>query len=532
MASNQATEVRLLHVPYGKDGKHTWFYNTKEEQMNDVLYSTKHVFRDCSYQRKEKYFAVSKGFDEIQDCNYLVYRNDTSSRYYFAFITRMEYKSDSVTWVYFEIDAMQTYLNEYTVHPSFVEREHVHDDTIGTNTVPEGLEMGEYIPKYAENVEELADLWTVLGVTADPEGNEVSNVYNGLYSGVGYVAFPGAKGAENLIKQYASSTKVTTEAITSMFMYPSIFIDSLYKNTMDENPEQTFSNCAVIGSTSPKTLEFSMSRRSAYDYSKLYTPKNNKLKTYPYIYLLVSNNNGASAIYEFEHFLTSGGEAELITFKIDACICPGGSVRMVPKAYKGLQPNNEEGLNLGKFAIGNWASDEYTNWLTQNGVNIGINMITGIGQIVGGVALTAGTGGVGAAVGGGSIVGGVSTITNQLSQIHQMSMTPPQAHGNINCGDVVTATKQNTFTFYTMTIKPEYMRIIDDYFQMFGYKVNKVKVPYKNHRARWWYTKTIDVNITGNIPEEDLQKIKDCYNSGITFWKSNFGDYDTVNEII
>jgi hypothetical protein len=68
---------------------------------------------------------------------------------------------------------------------------------------------------------------------------------------------------------------------------------------------------------------------------------------------------------------------------------------------------------------------------------------------------------------------------------------------------------------------------------MFGYKVNRVKVPNKAHRGRYWFTKTIDVNIDGAIPMEDMQKIKDCYNRGITFWRNEtvYQNYSAPNEI-
>jgi len=84
-----------------------------------------------------------------------------------------------------------------------------------------------------------------------------------------------------------------------------------------------------------------------------------------------------------------------------------------------------------------------------------------------------------------------------------------------------------------MTIKEEYAKIIDDYFSMFGYKINRVKVPNKAHRSRWWYTKTLNVNIDGAIPNKDMQKIKDCYNKGITFWRnpSEIQNYSLSNGI-
>jgi hypothetical protein len=69
---------------------------------------------------------------------------------------------------------------------------------------------------------------------------------------------------------------------------------------------------------------------------------------------------------------------------------------------------------------------------------------------------------------------------------------------------------------------------------MYGYKVNIVKTPNKAHRSRYWYTKTIDVNIDGAIPNMDMQKIKDCYNRGITFWRNDkeIQDYSLSNTIV
>jgi hypothetical protein len=85
-----------------------------------------------------------------------------------------------------------------------------------------------------------------------------------------------------------------------------------------------------------------------------------------------------------------------------------------------------------------------------------------------------------------------------------------------------------------MSIKAEYARIIDDWFDAFGYQVNRLKVPNKNHRQNWWYTKTINANIIGNVPNDDMNKIKGAYNNGITFWRnpSNFLNYSVSNGII
>ena len=82
--------------------------------------------------------------------------------------------------------------------------------------------------------------------------------------------------------------------------------------------------------------------------------------------------------------------------------------------------------------------------------------------------------------------------------------------------------------------KEEYARIIDDFFDMYGYKTCRVKTPNSNHRENWWYTKTVNANITGNVPNDAMNKIKQAYNDGLTFWKNpaNFLNYSVSNGII
>lgn len=518
----QMTEVRLLAVPLGKDYKHTIYFANRVRQQEYFQAQTKHMISEASYQRKEGFIRFPKYCEEIKDCNYIMYHNTSVAgvpgRTYYAFITDIVYKSDEVSWIYFEIDVLQTYMFDYTIKPSFVEREHCADDTPGKHTIPENLETGEFIVQHSDQVTELADAGVVIATTeywddhADKWIKSTGGRFDGIFSGLNYHIFNHGEMSEayDFIEKHSEDGK--SDAITSMFMYPEALV------TQGENTD------LVMKTEKPHSIAKTFTKGAFTDY----TPNNNKLYAYPYHYLLVSNNNGGSAVYQFENFMDG-----VTDFKIYGCITPGGSIRLVPLNYKNQEENLEEGLNLGKYPICNWASDEYTNWLTQNSVNIALNMASGVGQIIGGIAMGVGTGGVGSGIGGGVVAGGVSTIAGQLAQIHQMSFTPPQSRGNINCGDVVTATNKNTFYFYQMRIKEEYMRIIDEFFDMFGYKTSRVKVPEKNHRENYWYTKTIDVNISGNgISQSDLDKIKECYNQGVTFWRNagDVGNYELSNK--
>ena len=130
------------------------------------------------------------------------------------------------------------------------------------------------------------------------------------------------------------------------------------------------------------------------------------------------------------------------------------------------------------------------------------------------------------------IAGGLSQVAGSVGEVYTHSKQPPQAEGNINNGDVNFSAGYLNFSAYPMSIKREYAQIIDGYFDMYGYKVNRVCTPDKNHRKNYWYTKCIDVNIVGAIPMDDLQAIRNCYNNGITFWKNpaNIMIYSVDNE--
>jgi hypothetical protein len=83
------------------------------------------------------------------------------------------------------------------------------------------------------------------------------------------------------------------------------------------------------------------------------------------------------------------------------------------------------------------------------------------------------------------------------------------------------------------TIKSRYAKQIDDFFTMFGYKVNELKVPNITGRPYWNFVQTIDCNIDGSIPADDLDVIKNMFNKGVTFWHNgaNMGNYSLDNTI-
>lgn len=545
------TKVYLMNTLLEKDYVHTMYFADEAAQR---AYFQKRIlsamtFTDFSYQRKDQVIRIPKHIDSLYAAkvNYCMYQNtEYSNKWFYAFITDMKYIDDGRTDVYIKTDCMQTWMFDITVKHSFVEREHAKTDSAGANLIDEGLEIGQYICNKHTKANYSNQNYVVVGYTESPSGIAATpGHFTGIWSGLEYSAFDAtdntSDGEMGQLRDFIKAFNAgKIEALQIMFMAPQRIVQrvtngpevnysnkphQLYINEINV-PEAGFGE--VIEST---TLNFTTGKIDGY------TPRNKKLLSFPFRYLLATNNNGVSVVYKYELFYQKTDSALAYInpkFLIEGVLVPGCSIRLTPLDYNGATRNDEEGINMGKYPTLNWTSDAYTNWLTQNAVNIGLQAAAGVGQIVAGAAMSIGTAGIGAAVGVTQIVGGVSTIAGTLAQVHQQSFTPDQSKGNLNAGDVITASGQNDFHFYDMTIKEQYAKLIDEYFDMFGYKCHRVKIPEKNHRQSYWYTKTIDANIIGGIPQDDLQTIKDCYNRGITFWKNEeyYRNYSAPNAIV
>jgi hypothetical protein len=56
---------------------------------------------------------------------------------------------------------------------------------------------------------------------------------------------------------------------------------------------------------------------------------------------------------------------------------------------------------------------------------------------------------------------------------------------------------------------------------MFGYKVNKVKLPQFKSRQKWNYLKTVNCSVFGELPHEDAEELNQIFNNGLTVWHSD-----------
>lgn len=105
-----------------------------------------------------------------------------------------------------------------------------------------------------------------------------------------------------------------------------------------------------------------------------------------------------------------------------------------------------------------------------------------------------------------------------------------------NTGDVNYSAKNNTFNFYNYHCKPEYMKIIDDYFTRFGYKINNLELPNIVGRRNWNYLEIGQSESVGygSVPSSYMEEINNACRKGVTIWHNhdNIGNYNLDNSII
>ena len=530
--------VKLCQGVLENDYKNTLDFANLEEQSAYFESLVKKSYTDYYYMKKDGTITVGENIDNIINCNYLFYKNNGfTTKTYYCFITGMEYISENSTRITFITDVYQTWLFDFSFKPSFIEREHTNDDAIGKNTVPENLELGENLivesPTNINNYD--SGTYLCMGVTemideVDLSENDRNKTYNGIYSGLYYMIFTTPDFATNMIEIYNKKGK--TDAINCLFLVPKSFaIGETATAYVGTSEGISFSFLVPIQSSTYNTLVSNFTMNINTKLAENYTPVNKKLFTFPYNYAILSNNNGTDIPFRYEDFINNQ-----LNFKVVGSISQGCSIKCVPLNYKKISDNNTMnsfnfGINGGKFPICSWSSDVFTNWLVSNSVNIGINAITNFGKIGFGAGQFLG----GDLVGGiSSVASGLTGIANSVSQIYQNSLVPDQVKGNTNSGEITYSALKNVFTIFRFSIRSEYAKIIDNFFSMFGYKTNLVKMPNLTGRQNWNYVKTIDANIIGNIPQGDIELLKSIFNSGITIWHNptNFLDYTKTNNIV
>lgn len=572
----------------------------------------KYTVSKATYQRVGKgKLRVEILADNMYDCNYMSFQNTTyGTKWFYAFITNVEYVNDVTCEVTYQIDVMQTYLFDITVGECFVEREHVTDDTIGANTIAEPVDCPD-----CEVVDGLDLLFTNWHIAVNFVPSFINTIANAVYNYADQVA-------TNIDGKIAGET----DSIAKGFLYlvkdmNTIIRDTahgMFPNNLGEIHENQFTgmipyvtddyfDTSIVGNSNavcqdvqtqidlmnatggqvldvyqvpheflidpdtgkyyweqsqqeggnfyiPDSIFTPIEKFSYINSNEYYTPKNNKLYTSPYTYLKVINKQGGEMNLAYEKIQDRH-------FYFASCFQNGEVMCYMYNVKYGTQGTlSGESADLCRLPMSNFPTCNFnTNGLFSRLTNV----ISGLSKNLANnlayrptVTTTTGesaTKNVVKQKEGRRVLS--STITENTEQVNRESVTDrPQLQNYVDqlgelsnniIGDIGhnSSTPSSSvcdiahdnfgYSIKVMQITAEYAKIIDNFFERFGYAVKLNKVPNMDTRPHWNYVKTIDAYITGNCPEFAISQIISIFNNGITFWKtpSEVGDYSLDNHI-
>lgn len=522
---NPQSQVKLLNVDIEINNKNQYTFSSEEEQTD--FFMSKSVGKDFFNMTfvRDGMITVRGQVYDLYNANYMMFQNTGfSDKWFYAFITKIEYVSQNDSNIYYEIDPFQSWYFKLKYGQSFVIRKHVTDDSIGANTIDENLGFGDYIFYKCQPLDIYNDFYVIMAVSEVYKDDSTQwitapgGVFDGVYSGFRYYVLPNASDAINAFINSYSGGK--TEAIQFMYLIPK----KLLGGDIPIPPGTYLSDNA-------KGQKWSI----PYDFDDQttingYAPKNNKLFCYPYNVIELTDNCGKSAIYKPELFSSRGA-----AFSFISTVTGNPSITCFPTNYDNIMTDiangivsTDLGICIGNFPQCNWVSDFYKNWLAQNSYGNNIQLALGVGNGITNIGLGVATGNpISGIIGLSSLA---SSIGSYFTQNYKAQITPDQARGNTS--NINTLMGQGLLGFYVnhKTIKKEYAKIIDDYFTMFGYKVNSLEVPNLRSRLHWNYIETKDIQISAPIPNEHLEKIKEMFDTGVTLWHDdNVGNYNRSN---
>lgn len=494
--------IQLLNVNLKTDRKDT--YSFASESAQATFFGTKVVQTagQVSYVRKDGVIRFDGNVESLFNVNYLRFKNSQFGvKWFYAFIVNVKYINPTMAHIEFEIDEMQTWYFQLTYKDCYIERKHVEDDTIGLHRVEENLATGDFVIDEGD-ITDLNDLWFVIGSTYDPfEVDDVKgDVYGRLYSGLRLFAYDNATDVNAFIDLLATDNKLPaliTMFTASKYMSPVVL------------PDGTVSPSPVVS--------------KIFDVGKVttigtHTVKNNKLLTYPYNFFTISNNQGSEAIYKYEDFQTFTSPTKC-SFEMRANFAPNPTIYLTPFAHKETTANKNEAISLSDFPLLNWSYDNFDNWLGQNFIGANLSLLASSTAVAGGL-ITANPLAVG---------GGIYGIAQTLGGFAQEAIRPNPSKGSFSGSGNIGAQRQ-TYTIQKKTVRDEYAKIIDSYFDRFGYKVMLLETPQLVTRVNWNYIKLAESNIFGNIPQKDLEAINRMFLNGVTFWHNDeLGNYNRTN---
>lgn len=498
-------------VPLDTTYRNTLHFENRETQTSYFISKAKHDFTNQSFQRmRNGKTRLAISIDSAYDCNYIMYRNTGySDKWFYGFITSVEYVSDNATDVMFTPDVMQTWLFDWSFKQTYVSRATPNSDDYGANILPEPLQFSD--TAYANiqlsvggMVTGAEDMAYVFGTTEKIVSD--TNANPTIIGGCPQACFLyGYSDFSSFATAISTAVHEKDGNVQFAFAIPERVHNAINNGNNGRYPSHTAkiqTNITIPAST----------LRTNYSGTTW-----NKCLVYPYQALIVMTPNG---YMEFDPSGFSGDAKFTITYTVSptpsyivTCNYMDKTVELDGGTYPTIPFSNDQYPQYALAKLG--IAQSLVSQAQSNALGVMQGVITGL------------------AGGSGSLMStapqifeqlGINTIQNDLSiqqreeTIRETQLrTAPSMHGSASdFAQMLIGRTQPTF--YIKYLRAEYAESLDSYFTVKGYCKNKLVTPRKTSMKHYKYLQTVDCDITGNVPSEYKQIICQIHNNGVTYW--------------
>lgn len=575
-------KVMFGSVPWDNGYSNVRLYTSLESQYNDISSRMTISSDNYAYVGRNRTLKVSIEADRLYHCNYCMYRNASlTDGYIYCFVTDVRYVNDNTTEVTLETDVFNTYLYgvDWTIPACFIERETVPSESdryLLTNEPDfdltyvidgkhdEWFRYGGSVAMTAaypvSNSSLVDDILNPGGYYASPAPVKLGN---GVPRGASFRFFSNVGSVtEDMETFFNGMTEAgSVESVVSIFTIPDFITPSV--------GEHKFLNLDYAqDKPSDAQLTFDM---PAWGTSlDGYTPHNRKMLYWPYTFMRLTDLNGSNADLRYE--LMRNDYRIAVKYEIN----PQCEALAYPVNYEGSTCAYDRGICASCGTQGSFSVSQYNEWLARNAGRVvgtaalgallgvaGVNM-AGVAQglmvgVEGGTGIVTaeaaqsaiaeralgemlGTRAQSAMTGGAGMVGG-----SVLESSNMRRMLPQTTRGTAN-DDIMWATGTQGVHAQRCVVKAELAQQIDQFFDTYGYNVNRVEAVNITSRPAWNYVKTgnaaprstnVGAGSTApfmrgrGTPAAALNVIRKAFDGGITFWHSTsgYGDYSQSNSL-
>jgi hypothetical protein len=556
--------IQLLNV-VGLDNRylHTYYFSNVAEQTGYFDARIKKTFSAQSYSRNTgnyiKLQVEPASLESYFACSYMRFQNTSfGSKWFYAFVTSVDYVNNQTIGITYEIDVMQSWLYSagVSVPNCFVERQTptATEDAMTVshpNCEPEPFNVTNYQYRYMGDT----DLYDVNGkrhrvvvithsLTEYPLESKDAYSY-GMFSGLSIESYDcdnsdQAHDIRDRLKAMTTSEDGTqdTSTVVSVIMLPVKLDPPLLPDIRPNVPVFNY-DFTDKWSNAPN------------GYACTY----NKCLRYPYSYLHVTDHNGMNFTLRREWF-----SGNVLKFNGRPSYHGTGEFIFYPLNYKGITDDYNDKIVINNFPQCAFTIDSYRAWIAHGGLatlqtnmenmrlqretvtnNALFGVLTGAtrsgGSAAAGVAMGAnpGTATLGAGMNILSGSAGFIQTTNDIKTSEQIAVNNyevtlsnaeamPDIIAGTTASNIMSQIQANNAYVYQVFPSYDESKRLDKFFNVFGYTQNSVRSPIYNPtlsaNGSHMFVKTKMANVSGLAPAIALSAINKILDSGITFWSS------------